>query len=193
MARRRQLIQMRTAEKNRLGQARSQPVRYSIEKTIEWLDRQIKERDKEIDKLIKHSPLWHEREDLLKTAPGVGRGMARSATADLSELGALSRRQISGLVGVAPFVQQSGKWRGKSYCSGGRAAVRTALYMATLSATRCNPVIRRFYERLIKQGKPFKVAMVACMRKLLTILNAMVRDNTPWGEKICEQNSVQTS
>jgi transposase len=180
LARRRQLIEMLAAEKNRLTQAHSKRVRTSIAKTIQWLERQIAGRDKEIDGLIKASPLWRERDDLLRSVPGIGPVTARTLAADLPELGQLSRRQIGALAGVAPFTHQSGRWHGQSFCSGGRAAVRTALYMATLTATRCNPVIRRFFERLKGQGKPHKVALVACMRKLLVALNAMLRNNKKW-------------
>jgi len=130
MARRRQLVEMLAAEKNRLGQARSKRVRQSIEKAIVWLERQIEQRDKELDALIKASPLWREREELLISVPGVAHGTARTMTSDLPELGQLTRRQIGALVGIVPFVHQSGKWCGQSFCSGGRAAVRAMLYMA---------------------------------------------------------------
>ena len=186
MARRRQLVEMLAAEKNRLLQAHSPRVCKSIHKSFPWLERQITQRDKELDELIKASPLWREREELYKSVPGIGPGTARAITADLPELGRLTRRQISALVGVAPFVHQSGRCRGHSFCSGGRATVRTALYMAVWSAKRCNPVIREFFERLTAQGKPFKVAMVACMRKLLTILNTMARVNKKWENPLSE-------
>lgn len=191
MTRRRQLVLMLAAEKNRRGQARSKPVRQSVEKAIAWLEKQIEGLDKQLDALIKQSPLWREREQLLTSVPGVGPGTARAIAADLPELGTLTRRQISALVGVAPFVHQSGKWRGESFCSGGRAAMRTALYMAALSATRFNSAIRQFYERLRAHGKPFKVALVACMRKLLTILNTMLHNQTPWSASACGQNQLQ--
>jgi len=184
MARRRQLVEMLAAEKNRLGQARSRRVRASVEKAIQWLEGQIQRRDKELDGLIKASPLWREREDLLQSVPGIGPGTARCIVADLPELGQLTRRQIGALVGVAPFVHQSGQWRGQSFCSGGRAGVRAALYMAAFNAKRYNLVIGEFFERLVAQGKPFKVAMVACMRKLLTILNAMARVSKKWETRL---------
>jgi len=133
-----------------------------------------------LDGLIKASPLWRETEDLLKSAPCIGPGTARTMVVDLPELGTLKRRQISALVGVACITRQSGKWQGKSFCTGGRAAVRSALYMAALTGVRFNPVLKEFYQRLTVQGKPHKVAMVACMRKLLCILNAMVRDKKSW-------------
>ena len=180
LARRRQLVETLAGEKNRLGQARSKGVRVSLEAHIDWLERQIKKVDERLDTLIKASPMWREREDLLKSAPCVGPGTARTLVAGLPELGTLKRRQITALVGVVPYLRQSGKWKGKSFCSGGRAAVRAALYMAALTGIRFNPVVRGFYQRLIAQHKPHKVAMVACMRRLLNILNAMVRDNKKW-------------
>lgn len=180
LARRRQLVEMLAGEKNRLAQARSPRVRASVASHIAWLEGQIEGRDKELSEAIKASPLWREREDLLQSAPGIGPVTARTLVADLPELGTLGRRQISALVGVACFTQRSGKWAGKSFCSGGRAAVRAALYMASLTGTRFNPVLKEFYQRLTAQGKPHKVAMVACMRKLLCILNAMVRDKKKW-------------
>lgn len=185
LARRRQLIEALVSEKNRLGQARSKSVRTSVQAHIVWLEKQIEKLDDQLDTLIKSSPLWRAREDLLKSVPSVGPGTARTLVAGLPELGALKRRQITALVGVVPFTRQSGTWRGKSFCSGGRAAVRAALYMATLTGIRFNPVLKVFYERLVTKGKPHKVAMVACMRRLLTILNAMVRDNKKWSEQVC--------
>jgi len=182
LTRRRQLVQALAGEKNRLGQARGKAVRASVEAHIDWLERQIKKVDERLDTMIKASPLWRAREDLLRSAPCIGPGTSRSLLADLPELGTLGRRQISSLVGVAPFLHQSGKWKGQSFCSGGRAGVRTALYMAVLSGLRFNPVIKEFYQRLTARGKRPKVAMVACMRKLLTILNAMVRENKKWNE-----------
>jgi transposase len=180
LARRHQLVEMLAGEKNRLGQARTGAVRASLESHIAWLERQIKERDKELEEWLKASPLWREREDLLKSCKCIGPGTARTLVIELPELGTLGRRQISALVGVACFTQKSGKWQGKSFCRGGRAAVRGALYMAALTGVRFNPVLKEFYQRLTAQGKPHKVAMVACMRKLLCILNAMVRDQKNW-------------
>jgi transposase len=180
LARRRQLVEMLAGEKNRLAQARSPRVRASVESLIAWLERQIGERDRELGEAIKASPLWREREDLLQSAPCIGPVTARTLVAELPELGTLDRRQISALVGVACFTHQSGKWAGKSFCSGGRASVRAVLYMAALTGTRFNPVVKEFYQRLTAQGKPHKVAMVACMRKLLCILNAMVRNKKKW-------------
>ena len=176
LARRRQLVEMMAGEKNRLAQARSQ----SVQRHIAWLEGQIAEREKELEEAIKASPLWREREDLLRSTPCVGPATARTLVADLPELGTLKRRQISALLGVACFTQRSGKWAGKSFCTGGRAAVRSALYMAALTGIRFNPVLQEFYQRLTAQNKPHKVAMVACMRKLLCILNAMVQKNKTW-------------
>jgi len=184
LARRRQLVQTLAGEKNRLAQARGKAVLASVQALIDWLERQIKKVDARLDTMIKASPLWRAREDLLKSAPCIGPGTARTLVADLPELGTLKRRQITALVGVVPFTRQSGKWKGKSFCSGGRAAVRAALYMAALTGIRFNPVLKEFYQRLIARGKPHKVAMVACMRKLLTILNTMVRENKKWNEHL---------
>ena len=184
MSRRQQLTDMVAAEKTRLHQARSPRVRTSIEQTIAWLQRQLKEHDTQLDRLIKASPVWRAREELLTSVPGVGVGTSRVFAAGLPEIGHLGRRKIGKLVGVAPFAQDSGPWKGQRKCAGGRAAVRTALYMATFNATQHNPVIRRFFQHLQNQGKSYKVAMVACMHKLLTILNTMVRNNTKWNEQL---------
>ncbi len=180
VARRRQLVEMRTGEKNRLGQAGSDLVRTSIENMIQWLEGQIEQCDREIDERIKANPAWRKRENLLRSVPGVGAVTARTLASNLPELGKLSRRKIGALVGVAPFDHKSGQWRGRSFCTGGRAAVRSALYMATFTATRHNPVIRQYFEHLIARGKPYKVALVASMRKLLGILNTMARNNESW-------------
>jgi transposase len=184
LTRRHQLIETLAGEKNRLAQARSKPVRASVQAHLDWLERQIKKVDERLDAMIKASPLWREREDLLRSAPSIGPGTARVLVVDLPELGTLGRRQITALVGVAPYVRQSGKWKGKSFCTGGRAAVRAALYMAALTGIRYNPVLKAFYQRLLARGKAHKVAMVACMRKLLTILNTMVKKNEKWNEHL---------
>jgi len=180
MARHRQLIEMLTMEKNRLSMARATTVQHSLKRHIEWLEKQLRDVDRELGDAIKQSPIWRAKEDLLKSVPGVGRVTSTTCVAHLPELGLLNRKQIAALVGVAPFAHDSGSYRGRRVIWGGRATVRSALYMATLVATRHNPVIREFYTRLIQAGKPRKVALVACMRKLLTILNAMVRNNTHW-------------
>ena len=179
LARRRQLLEMRTAEQNRLGMARP-PVRKGIRAHIAWLDRRLAQTDDDLARAIRESPVWREKDDLLQSAPGVGPGLARTLLADLPELGTLNRKQIAALVGVAPLNRDSGTLRGKRTVWGGRATVRATLYMATLVATRFNPIIKTFYQRLLAVGKPKKVALTACMRKLLTILNAMLKHGTPW-------------
>jgi len=180
LARRRQLVGMRTAESNRLAMAASKRVRRSIEQIVKSLDRQLQQIDRDMDKLIKDSPAWREREDLLRSVPGVGKTTARTLVAELPELGKCSRQQIAALVGVAPINRDSGQYRGRRMVWGGRAAVRAVLYMATLTAARCNPVLKAHYQSLLAAGKRKKVALVACMRKLLTMLNAMVRENQHW-------------
>jgi transposase len=179
MARRRQLVEMLTAEKNRMGSA-LKPLRKGIQQHIDWLSQSLAELDGELGDFLRQSPIWREKEDLLKSVPGVGDVLARTLVAELPELGQLNRKQIAALAGVAPFNRDSGKMRGKRAVWGGRAPVRAALYMATLTATRFNPVIRIFYQRLLAAGKLKKVALVACMRKLLTILNAMLKHRTSW-------------
>jgi transposase len=183
VGRRRQIIDMITAEKNRLGFALP-AVHKSIKQHIRWLERQLDRVDSDLDALIRRSPVWQAKSDLLRDVPGVGPNLARTLIAELPELGRLSHKQIAALVGVAPLARDSGLFRGKRRVWGGRAPVRSALYMSILSATKWNPVIRVFYQRLRSQGKAPKVAHVACMRKLLTILNAMVRDGTEWDPSI---------
>jgi transposase len=180
LARRTQLIGMRTMESNRLQQAQTSQVRYDLQAVLRFLEKRLQAIDDELDTLIKASPLWQEKMDLLKSVPGVGDQTARTLVADLAELGTCSRQQIAALVGVAPLNRDSGTLRGRRTTWGGRAVVRCALYMATLSASRWNPTIRAHYECLRKAGKKPKVALVACMRKLLTILNAIMRERTPW-------------
>ena len=147
---------------------------------MRWLERELGGVESELQRAIEASPVWRARDDLLQTTPGIGPRVSHSLIALLPELGTLKRQQISALVGVAPFNDDSGGRRGVRHIKGGRAAVRTALYMAALVGIRYNPVLKTFYQRLRAKGKPAKVALVACMRKLLTILNAMVRTNTPW-------------
>lgn len=180
VTRRRQLIALRTAEKNRRHSARSKRVRQSIETVITTLDRELQEIDRDIDDLIKNSPLWRDQERLLKTFKGVGPVVSRTLLAKLPELGALNRQEISCLVGVAPLNKDSGKMRGKRMISGGRKDVRDALHMAALTAIMHNKVIKPFYDRLIKAGKLHKVALTACMRKILVILNSMVKTKKPF-------------
>lgn len=180
VARRRQLIATRTAEKNRQGQAASQLVRKSIQWSLDHINKDIKRMDKEIRKLVESDDDWRNRIELLKSVPGVGEVTASTMVAELPELGQLNRKQITALVGLAPFNYESGQQRGKQSIFGGRKPVRSALYMAALSAIRCNPVIADFANRLKQQGKPPKVILTACMRKLLTVLNAMAKENTLW-------------
>jgi transposase len=179
LARRRQLIEMLTAEKNRLGTA-PHLVHKRLHAHITWLEREVTQAERVLAHAIGESPIWRENDDLLRTVPGVGPGLARTLIVDLPELGALSRKQIAALVGVAPLNRDSGTFRGKRTVWGGRAHVRAALYMAALVGSRCNPVIRSFYQRLCDAGKAKKVALTACMRKLLTILNAMMKHRTRW-------------
>jgi transposase len=180
VTRRRQLIDMRTSEMNRLDTCHSQQVRRNIQKVINLLTKQIDKIDDDLDKTIRNSPLWREREDLLASAIGVGTTTARTLLTQLPELGRLNRREIAALVGVAPFNNDSGERRGRRSIRGGRGEVRAVLYMATIAAARFNPQIATMYARLLSAGKAKKVALIACARKLLTILNAMLRDNANW-------------
>jgi transposase len=180
MTRRRQLLDLIQVEKNRLEHAHFPRISQSLQKNIEFLQGQLATLDRETDDFIHQNPLWVEQSQLLTTVPGVGPGTAMSLAAYLPELGRLDRRQISSLAGLAPFNRDSGQWRGQRHIEGGRSRLRQALYMATLAATRYNPVIQACYQRLLIQGKAKKVALVACMRKLLTILNAMVRNKQTW-------------
>jgi transposase len=182
VGRRRQLVQMITAEAQRASQAHGSKVRSMIAKHLRWLRRDLRAIDAQIGDLIKASPLWCAREKLLRSAPAVGPQTSRTLLAEFPELGTLSGKQAASLVGVAPLNRDSGTMRGRRMVWGGRAQVRSVLYMAALVASRHNPRLRVFYERLRSAGKPAKVALTAVMRKLLVILNAMVRDNTPWRE-----------
>jgi transposase len=179
LARRRQLLDMLTAERNRLEHAAGS-IRRSLTQHIRWLEKQLGRVDDDLEQTIQRSPLWQAKDNLLRSAPGVGPAMSRTLLGNLPELGTLTRKQIAALVGVAPLARDSGTYRGTRTTWGGRAQVRAVLYMSALAATRFNPVIRAFYQRLRAKGKPHKVALVACMRKLLIILNAMVRTNTLW-------------
>lgn len=181
--RREQVMQMVVQEKNRLLQAtgrRLQHRRKEIKKHIDFLDRELKLLDSDLDDTLKKSPIWKESDDLLQTVPGIGKQSARVLIGLMPELGTVSARQIARLAGLAPMNRDSGKMRGKRFTGGGRSRVRAALYMATLTAIRCNPVIIEYYRRLLKAGKPTMVAMVACMRKLLVTLNAMLKTKTQW-------------
>ena len=183
--RRRQVVDMITAEKNRLAAAPpSKRVRTAIDRTIKWLQKQLEEIDSDLDSAVKGSPAWRENEDFLRSAKGVGKVLSRTLLSMLPELGTLGKKQISALVGVAPLNRDSGTHRGRRSIWGGRAHVRAVLYMSALAAVRFNPVIRAFHQRLIAAGKLPKVALVACMRKLLTILNAMIRNRTRWSPEI---------
>jgi len=179
-ARRRQLQEMVVMEKNRLRGARHKAVRRTIEGVLKALQAQLAMVDRELEQFIQNSPLWRVQEDLLRTVPGVGPVLARTLIAEMPELGKLSPKAAAALIGVAPFNRDSGTLRGQRHIWGGRASIRRALYMSALVATMRNPVIKPFYQRLLARGKTKKVALVACMRKLLIILNAMLRDQTPW-------------
>jgi transposase len=180
LGRRRQLIELRTAEVNRLGLATAKPVQASIRAVLAVLERQIAWIDDDLDRRIKQSPIWKHKHDLLTSVPGIGPQTARTLLACLPELGELGRQPIAALVGIAPINRDSGAMRGKRTTGGGRKTVRSALYMATLVATRHNPVLNAHYARLLAAGKAKKLALVACMRKLLVILNAMLRNQTSW-------------
>jgi transposase len=180
VARRRQVIEMMVAERNRGRQLQSPRLRKRVERHLAALQKELSEIESDLDDSIRGTPIWREKEDLLTSVPGVGDATARTLLADLPELGTLTRKQIAALVGVAPFNRDSGTLRGRRTVWGGRAGVRATLYMAALVASRWNPVIAAFYRHLRDLGKPPKVALTACMRKLLVILNAMLRDRRPW-------------
>ena len=177
--RRRQLVEMRTAEMNRLGLA-SGPVAASVRAHIAWLSKQLDQVDRDLTGLIENSPVWRAKDDLLQSVPGIGPVVSRVLVSELPELGTLSSKRIASLVGVAPMSRDSGRMSGTRSIAGGRSVVRSGLYMAILTAVRYNEPIRKFYRKLREAGKAIKVAQVAAMRKLLVILNAMVRDNRPW-------------
>jgi transposase len=179
ITRRRQLVEMLGAEKNRLNTA-PQPICKDIKAHILWLEKRLHSVNNDLDKAIKESPAWREKDQILQSAPGVGPVSSITLLACLPELGQLNRRQIAALIGLAPFNRDSGAFRGRRTIWGGRADVRAALYMSTLSATRYNPVICAFYQRLTNAGKAHKVAMTACMRKMSIILNTMIKNHTPW-------------
>jgi transposase len=180
VTRRQQLVAMGSAERQRLAQAHSPAVRHSLEAHSTWLQRQINDSDDQLDTLIRQSPVWRDHEDLLQSVPGIGPITARTLWATLPELGTLGRRPLAALVGVAPLNRDSGRWQGRRAPWGGRADVRRVLYMSALTAVRFNPAIKAFYQRLVAAGKRRKVALVAAMHKLLTLLNAILRDRKPW-------------
>jgi len=188
-ARRRQLVEMLTAERNRLRTA-SARVAPQLREHIAWLQARLRDPDADLAAAVRASPLWREKDDLLRGVPGVGPVVSATLLADLPELGELNRRDIAALVGVAPFNRDSGRWRGRRAIWGGRARVRATLYMATLVATRHNPAIRAFYLRLVAAGKPKKVALTAAMRKLLTVLNAILHTRTPWTESYSRHSAA---
>jgi transposase len=182
LARRRELVQLRVAERNRRRQASAKWVQRDLDASIEALTSRIDAIDLEIENEIKGSPVWRIKEDLLQSVPGIGKVVSRTLIAELPELGHLTRRKIAALVGVAPMAQESGTWKGRRRIAGGRPTVRAALYMAAVTASRCNPVIAALYDRLIAAGKAPKLALTAAMRKLLVILNAIARDQKPWSQ-----------
>lgn len=180
MARRRQLVGMLVAEKNRLGRLPPGKVRLSVVRIIAALNDELAKLDSDLGDLIELSPVWRDKQNLLASVPGIGDKIARALLADLPELGQLDRRAIAALAGLAPFTRQSGQWRGKSFIAGGRAAPRSALFIGAMVAARHNGPLKAFYQRLIAAGKPKRLALIATARKLLTILNAIIRDQKPW-------------
>jgi transposase len=179
VARRRQIVDMIGAERQREKRATGR-IQRSIGRLVKALERELASVDIDIDEAVRGSPAWREKEDLLSSVPGIGPVISRTLIAELPELGALDRKQIAALAGLAPFTRQSGQWRGKSFIGGGRPSVRRALFMGAMVAVRHNPVLKAFFARLRAAGKPAKVAIIAVARKLLTMLNAIVRDGTPW-------------
>jgi transposase len=179
VARRRQIVEMIGAERQREKRA-SAKTRKSIARLLRALNKELSCLDQDIDTAVRSSPAWRDKQDLLKSVPGVGDVTARTLLAEMPELGSLDRRQIAALAGLAPWTRQSGRWRGKSFIGGGRAPVRSVLFMAAMVAARHNPTLKGFHQRLIAAGKPKKLALIAVARKLLTILNAIIRDKTPW-------------
>ena len=180
VGRRRQIIEMMVAERQREKRAANVRVRKSILRHIRVLEKELPEIDEDIGTLVRGSPVWRKKEDLLVSFPGIGNTLARTLLAEVPELGELTRREIASLVGVAPFTRQSGRWKGKSMIAGGRGSARTALYLAALVASRHNPILKAFYMRLLAAGKPKMVALIAVARKILTTLNAMLRDKRKW-------------
>ena len=190
VTRRQQVVAMLVAERNRLSSA-AMAVRPRVEAHILWLKQELDDLDKNLRDTLRRSPVWREKDDLLRSVPGIGEQISLTLLAYLPELGTLNRRQIAALVGVAPFNRDSGTLRGKRTVWGGRAGVRSALYMGAMVASRHNPVIRDFYQRLLSAGKPKKVALTACMRKLLTILNSMLKNGTSW--QLTDTHSITNS
>jgi transposase len=180
VARRRQIIEMIGAERQREKRATAKSLKKSIARLVKALEKELTSADTDIGDAMRASPVWREKEDLLASVPGVGPAIARTLIAELPELGRLNRKEIAALAGLAPYTRQSGQWRGKSFISGGRASVRTALFMGALVAKKHNPVLKVFFDRLVAAGKPKMVALIAVARKLLIILNAILRDQKPW-------------
>jgi transposase len=180
VARRRQILQMLTAERQRLQRAAEPRLKKSLGRLIRALQKELEQIDGDIDQAVRASPAWLRKEDLLQSVPGVGKVVSRTLLAEMPELGTLDRRQAAALAGLAPFTRRSGQWRGKSFIGGGRSSVRSALFLASLSAARYNPQLRLFHQRLIAAGKPKMVALVAVARKLVILLNAILRDQAPW-------------
>jgi len=180
VGRRRQIVAMIGAERQREQRVTASRLRKSIARLIKALEKELASMDADIDDAIKNSPAWRTKEELLTSVPSIGPVISRTLVAELPELGQLSHKQIAALVGLAPFTRQSGKWRGKSFIGGGRSAVRAALFMGAMVAKKYNPILKAFFDRLVAAGKPKMVALIAVARKLLTILNAIVRDGKPW-------------
>jgi transposase len=180
VARRRQILEMMVAERQREKRVTVPHLRKSIVRLLKALERELTSVDTDINDAVRGSPAWREKENLLASVPGVGPTIARTLIAELPELGQLSRRQVAALAGLAPFTRQSGQWRGRSFIGGGRTAVRTALFMGAMVAKRHNPVLKAFFDRLVAAGKPRMIALIAVARKLLTMLNAILRDRRPW-------------
>ena len=180
VTRRRQIVDMIGAERQREKRAVSRHLRKSIARLVKALEKELVSVDTDIDDAVRSSPAWRETEDLLASVPGVGPIIARTLMAELPELGRLNRKQIAALAGLAPYTRQSGQWRGKSFIGGGRSAVRSALFMGAMTARRHNPVLKAFFDRLVAAGKPKLLALIAVARKLLTILNAILRTKMPW-------------
>jgi transposase len=180
VARRRQIIEMIGAERQREQRVTIPHLRRSITRLLRALEKELASLNTDIDDAVRGSPAWREKENLLSSVPGIGPVISSTLLAELPELGQLGRREIAALAGLAPFTRQSGRWRGKSFIGGGRTAVRTALFMGAIVAKRHNPVLKAFFDRLVAAGKPKMVALIAVARKLLTILNAIIRDSRPW-------------
>ena len=179
-ARRRQIIEMMVSERQRERRLTAPRLKKSIARLLKALQKELTSVDADIDDAVRGSPAWREKEDLLTSVPGVGPTIARTLMAELPELGQLGRKEIAALAGLAPFTRQSGRWRGRSFIGGGRTVVRTAVFMGAMVAKKHNPTLKGFFDRLVAAGKPKMVALIAVARKLLTILNAILRDNRPW-------------